>query len=98
MGIRSARHKSRMKIRGRPKEVAKAEIMVMKHHEKRDDKRRRRRLFNLLDIIILVGFVLAIYSVYVTEYIKAILFLIIGSVPLIYFLIRRVLKNKKRKK
>jgi len=98
MGIRSARHKGRIKIKGRPKEMAKAEIMVMRHNEKRDDRKRRRRLFNLLDAVIVAAFVLAIYSVYVTNYAHATLFLIIGSTPLVYFLVRRILKNKNRRK
>lgn len=96
MGIRSARHKGRITIKGRPKEMAKAEIMVKKHDDHREDRKRGRRLFNFLDLIIVVSFGLAIYSVYISNYKNAILFLIIGSVPLIYFILRRVLKNKKK--
>jgi len=96
MRIRSARHKGRMNIKGRPKEVAKAEIMVMRHQNRKEDKKRRRRLFNFLDIIIIVAFGLAIYSVYISYYINAIFFLIIGSSPLAYFIIRRMMKNKRK--
>jgi len=96
MRIRSARHKGRMNIKGRPKEVAKAEIMVMRHQNRKEDKKRRRRLFNFLDIIIIVAFGLAIYSVYISNYINAIFFLIIGSSPLAYFIIRRMMKNKRK--
>lgn len=98
MGIRSARHKGRMKIKGRPKEVAKAEIMVMKHEDRRDAERRRRMLFNFLDVVIVAAFGLALYSVYFSNYINAILFLLIGSAPLSYFIVRRILRNKHRKR
>lgn len=98
MGIRGAKHKSRMKIKGRPREVASAEIIVMKHQDRKEDKKRRRRLFTFLDIIIVVAFVLAIYSVYHSNYVNAIFHLIIGSVPLAYFIIRRMMKNKQRRK
>lgn len=98
MGIRSARHKGKMHIKGRPKEVAKAEIMVMQQREKEEDRRRRRRLFNLLDLIIVVSFGLSLHSVYISNYINAILFLIVGLIPLTYFIIRRILKNKSRRK
>ncbi|MFH1377027.1 MAG: hypothetical protein ABIH25_05320 [Candidatus Woesearchaeota archaeon] len=96
MGIRNARHKGRMHIKGRPKEVAKAEIMVMKHQDRKEDKTRRRRLFTFLDIIIIVAFGLAIYSVYISNYVNAIFFLIIGGSPLTYFIIRRMMKDKRK--
>ncbi len=97
MGIRNARHKGRMKIKGRPTDVAKAEIMVMKQQERYEDRKRRRKLFTMIDILIVVSFILAIYSVYISNYLNAILFLVIGTIPLAYFIIRRILKNKQRK-
>ncbi len=98
MGIRSARHKGKMRIKGRPTEVAKAEIMVMKQQERYESRKRRRRLFTVLDIVIVVAFVLAIYSIWIGEYAKMVLFLIVGAIPLIYFIVRRVFRNKSRKK
>jgi len=98
MAIRRSRIKGYMKIKGKPRDVAKAEIMVMKHQDRREDRKRRRVLFTFLDIIIVVAFALAIYSVYKSNYTNAILFLIIGTVPLIYFIVRRVLKDKKKKR
>jgi len=95
MGIRGARHKGHMNIKGRPKEVAKAEIMVMKHNERQEDRKRKRRFFTALDIIIVVAFIFAIYSIYISNYFNAILFLIVGGVPLAFFIIREILKNKK---
>ena len=96
MGIRGARHKGKISVKGRPAEVAKAEIMVMKQQERYEDKQRRRKLFTFLDLIMVIAFLLAIYSVYQSNYLNFILFLIIGTIPLIYFIVRRTLKNKSK--
>jgi len=98
MAIRHTKLRGKVSLRGRPTDQAKAEIMVMRQQEKYEGRKRRRMLFTLLDIIIIVSFGLAIYSVYVSDYINAILFLIIGSLPLAYFIIRRTLRDKQRKK
>lgn len=98
MSIANAKHRGKIRIKGRPKEMAKAEIMVMKHRERYEDKKRRRMLFTLLDIIIIISFGLSIYLFYNENYLKAILFLVIASIPLAYFIIRRILKNKKKRK
>lgn len=95
MGIKGAGFKGRVNIRGRPKEQAKAEIMIMKHQESYEGRKRRRLLFTLLDIIMILSFILAIYFVYQSEFLKGIIFLIIAAIPLAYFIIRRILKNNK---
>lgn len=97
MGIKHARHKGRMKIKGRPTDVAKAEIMVMKHEEKVSSQKRRRRFFGFLDFVIVVAFLLSFYSIWVKEYLNALLFFIVGTSPLAYFIIRRILKNKRKR-
>jgi magnesium-transporting ATPase (P-type) len=94
MSIGRTRFKGRVKIRGRPTEQAKAEIMIMKQKEAYEGRQRRRRLFTVLDIIIVLAFLLAIYFVYVGFYLKAGISLVIGVIPLIYFILRRVLKNR----
>lgn len=97
MGIAGTKFRGRMKIKGKPKEVAKAEIMLMKHREGYENRKRRRILFTFLDFVMIVSFGLAIYFVYVGDYIKVILFLVIASLPLLYFIVRRILKNKKKR-
>jgi len=98
MGIRNTKFRGKVKIKGRPREHAKAEIMVMnaqqKSKEKARDKETRRRLFTALDFIIVIAFGLSMYSIWIEKYTNAILFLIVGAAPLAYFIIRRVLKNK----
>ena len=96
MGIKDTRHRGKVRIKGRPKEMAKAEIMIMKQKERSEDRKRRRTFFNLLDFIIIIAFGLAIYSAYNSSYVNAILFLVIGGLPLVYFIIRRILKKKKK--
>jgi len=51
-------------------------------------------LFTALDFVMIVAFVLSMYSVWVKDYVNAILFLIVGMAPLSYFIIRRILKDK----
>jgi hypothetical protein len=97
MGIKSTRFKGRVKIKGRPKEQAKAEIMVMKAQERYEDKQRRRKLFTLLDFVIVIAFGLSIYSVWAKEYLNSFLFLIIGASPLGYFIVRRIMKNREKR-
>jgi accessory gene regulator protein AgrB len=96
MSIRHAKIRGRVKLRGRPENQARAEIMVMKAQEKYEERRRRRRLFTLLDFIIIIAFSLAIYSFYSGYILNGILLLIVGIIPLVYFVLRRVLKNNKK--
>jgi len=97
MGIRNTKIKGRVNLRGRPKDQAKAEIMVMnaqqKSRERARDKERRRKLFTALDFVMIVAFVLSMYSVWVKDYVNAILFLIVGMAPLSYFIIRRIFER-----
>jgi hypothetical protein len=98
MGIKHARHNVKRRINRRPTEVAKAEIMIMNQEERIQERRRKRMFFTALDFFIIFGFGLAIYSILNGEYFSTILFLIIGIFPLIYFLLRRVLRNNAKKK
>ncbi len=97
MGIKNSRIKGHVKLRGRPTDQAKAEIMVMKAQEKYEDKIRRRKLFTILDFVIVIAFGLAMYSIWIKEYLNTVLFLVVGAVPLVYFIIRRILKDKSKK-
>ena len=96
MGIKHARHKERIKIRGKPTDVTKAEIMVMKQEERMKEKRKRRNLFTALDFVIIISFGLTIYSIFIKNYLNMLFFLIIGLIPLTYFIARKFLKNKKK--
>ena len=94
MGIQNARFKGRVKIRGRPREQASAEIMVMKQREAYQDRQRKRRFFTFLDIIAGLGLLGGILSFYFGRYLNGFLLIGIAVIILGYFLIRRILKRK----
>lgn len=98
MGLGHTKFRGKVRLKGKPKEMAKAEIMLLREKDRLADKARRRKLFTLLDGIMALSFILSIYFVFISQYIKAVLFLIIAILPLTYFILRRVLKNKKKKK
>ena len=98
MAIKGTRFRGKVHIKGRPKEQAKAELMVMKAQDRYEGKKRRRMFFSFLDIIIIVSFGAAIYSAYIRDYQNAIWFMAIGFLPLVYFIVRRILKKKSFKK
>ncbi len=97
MGVRGARFRGRIKIKGRPKEMARAEIMIMKQREEYESKKIKRIFYIFLDIIILLSFSLALYFTYFQDYTKTILFLSIGSLLLIFFMIKRSLKKREKR-
>jgi len=98
MGIKGAKLHGKIKLKGKPTDQAKAEIMIMKQRERYENRKRRRIFFTLLDFVIIIAFGLTIYSVYISNYINAILFLVIGGLPLVYFIVRRILRNKRRRR
>jgi hypothetical protein len=94
MSIRHAKIRGKVRLKGRPENQARAEIMVMKAQEKYEDRKRRRMWFTLLDLVIVIAFLLAIYSFYLGKLLNGFLLIIVGAIPLAYFIIRRILKNK----
>ena len=58
--------------------------------------RTKRIFFTILDVIILISFMLALYSVYIGNYTSTILFLVIGVLLLLFFIIRGILRDKKK--
>ena len=59
-------------------------------------KNIKRVFFVILDIISIASFILALYFTYTENYTKTILFLSMGTVILLYFIVRGVLKKKGR--
>jgi hypothetical protein len=97
MSIKNAKIRGKVKLHGRPENQARAEIMVMKAQEKYEDRKRRRRLFTFLDFVIIIAFLLAIYSFYLGNILNGFLLIVVGAIPLIYFLVRRILKNRQKR-
>ncbi|MDD5191993.1 MAG: hypothetical protein PHH54_06745 [Candidatus Nanoarchaeia archaeon] len=96
MGIQKTRFRGNVKIRGRPKEQARAEIMIMRQKEAYEERKRKRRFFALLDIIALISLVVSIYLFYQGKILNGILTLLVGVLIVVYFILRRILKQRRR--
>lgn len=90
MSIKDARFKGYVKIRGRPKEQAKAEIMLRQHEHK-------QFFFTLLDLVAIASLGVAIYLFYKGKILNGFLALLVGIVILGYYTFRNMLRAKIRK-
>ncbi|MDD5012627.1 MAG: hypothetical protein PHQ66_03225 [Candidatus Nanoarchaeia archaeon] len=70
-------------------------LLVMKKEDEFKSRAAKRIFFIFLDIIILVSFSLTIYFTLIMDYTKVILFLVLGSLLLLYFVMRKLVKQKK---
>ncbi len=75
--------------------IAKAELTSL-NKEEEYGARTKRIFFTVLDGIILISFVLSLYSIYTKDYTNTILFLALGTLLLLFFTIRGILRDKKR--
>ena len=98
MGIQGTRFRGKVRIKGRPKEQARAEIMIMRQKEAYEERKRKRRFFALLDIVALISLVVSIYLFYQGKIFNGFLTLLVGVLIVVYFILRRILKHKQRKK
>ena len=97
MAIRRTKFKGKVSIRGRPKEQAKAEIMVMKQQEAYESRKRKAFFFILLDIVAVISLIVAIYSFYKGEYLRGVLVLLIAVLIFIYYILKKALQKKNKK-
>jgi len=68
--------------------------MTKESREKRI-KRRKKLFFTFLDSVILLSFSLSIYFTYFQDYTRTILFLSIGFLLLMFFIVRGIIKTTK---
>ena len=68
---------------------------IWKFNKERDLKKVKKLFFTLLDSIILLSFSLSIYFTYFQDYTRTILFLSIGCLLLMFFIVRGILKSNK---
>jgi hypothetical protein len=94
MSIAKARFKGKVRIHGRPKEQAAAEIRLMQAEDNMEQKKHRRLFFTILDILVLISFGFSIYSFYQGLILNGFLTLIPGICILTYFLIKQKFKKK----
>ena len=64
MAIRHIHFRGKVRLKGRPKEQASAEIMVMNAEERLHQRKMRRIFFSVLDLLIIISLVLSIYLFY----------------------------------
>jgi hypothetical protein len=62
----------------------------------RYEKRMKKLFFAFLDSVILLSFSLSVYSTYFQDYTRTILFLSIGCLLLMFFIVRGILKGTKK--
>jgi len=66
-------------------------------NETKVEKKKTKRLFlTLLDSVILLSFSLSVYFTLIQDYIRTILFMSIGTLFLIFFIVRGILKVHKK--
>jgi len=66
---------------------------MAKRGKRNDEDRIKKLFFTFLDSIILLSFGLSIYFTYIQDYIRTILFLAIGCLLLMFFIVRGILKS-----
>lgn len=98
MALDRAKFRGKVRIHGRPREQARAEIMVMKQRESYETRKRRRNFFTLLDIIAVLGFLSGIYSFYIGNFFSGLLLILVGIIILAYFTIKNSIKKNKKSK
>jgi len=66
---------------------------MAKMGEEKSLKRMKKLFFTFLDAIILLSFGLSVYFTYLLDYTRTILFLAIGCLLLMFFIVRGILKS-----
>jgi len=69
-------------------------LRLIKQREEYESKKAKRTFFIFLDLVILVAFSLSIYFTLIMDYTKTILFLVIGTLLLSFFIIRGIMRKK----
>jgi len=77
------------------KKIIAQEILLLRQQEEVRSRRAKRIFYIFLDIILLASFSLSLYSTYLQDYMRTVLFLAIGSLLLIFFILKRAFKKKR---
>ena len=80
----------------KPAEQHHIQLAYMRQKEKFAERRIKRIFFTLLDTLILIAFILAIYFTYIQDYVRTILFLSLGILLLMFFIVRGIIRKKKK--
>jgi hypothetical protein len=85
-------------ISTKPAEAHHIQLAYLKQKEKFAERRIKRIFFTFLDALILISFILAIYFTYYQDYTRTILFLVLGILLLMFFIVRGALRKEKHKR
>ncbi|OGJ12650.1 hypothetical protein A3K82_02160 [Candidatus Pacearchaeota archaeon RBG_19FT_COMBO_34_9] len=88
----------RVNLSGELKEMSPSQFKFLEQKEEHQSRRIKRIFYILLDAIILVSFLLSLYFAYFQDYIKTIIFLITGSLLLIFFILKKAFRKKEVKR
>lgn len=85
----------KVNINGNLQKMSPAKFRFLEQKERYQSRIIKRMFYIFLDIIILVSFGLSLYSAYFQDYTKTILFLAIGTLLLIFFILKKAFRSKK---
>jgi hypothetical protein len=80
----------------KPAESHHIQLAYLRQKEQFAERRVKRVFFTFLDALILISFIFAIYFTYVQDYTRTILFLSVGIMLLMFFILRSALKKRKK--
>jgi len=102
MAIKKTGFRGNVLIAGRPKEQAKAEIMLMKAEGRQKHFKQKRAFFLIINALAVIALALAIYSFYKGEVKKGFTNLLVAVIILVFLtshhmlLAKRAKENKKK--
>lgn len=96
MAKKKAKSSKRKVISVKPATAHNLQLAYLKQKEKYEEKRIKRVFFTLLDALILISFVFAIYFTYYQDYVRTILFLVLGILFLMFFIVRGLIRKHKK--
>lgn len=85
----------RVNLNGNLKEMTPAQFNFLEKKQEYRSRNIKRIFYIFLDLVLLVSFALALYSIYSMNYSQTILFLIVGCLLLLYFTLKRAFRRKK---
>ncbi len=66
---------------------------LFKRLDEQEERKVRKLFFTFLDSIVLISFSFSVYFTYIKDYTRTILFLCLGCLVLLFFIVRGLLKH-----
>jgi hypothetical protein len=77
------------------KDKSKPKLSLFKQLDEQEERKIRKLFFTFLDSIVLISFSFSVYFTYMKDYTRTILFLCLGCLLLLFFIVRGLLKHHK---